>query len=194
VRGEHGRLARRDLPERGQPARRGRAGRLGSGAGAGCLAAHLVAAGHRAHVAEQRRIDDPGQLGAGMARPGVEQGRQAPGLTQIAGQVVAGQGGGAHFLLRLADERPEPGDLQRAGQVRHPGSGPEREQRLVGEITLPARSCSWAVTPYTPKLVMPWVSAWNDAVHESVAPGLRLAETKNGFPAAIRSLATPRDT
>src|SRR5215470_7802936 len=54
------------------------------------------------------------------------------------------------------------------------------------EITLPERSCSWAVTPYTPKLVMPWVPARNDAVQEAVAPGARLAETKNGFPAGTR--------
>src|SRR6266568_3931344 len=62
------------------------------------------------------------------------------------------------------------------------------------ETTLPERSCSRAVTPYTPKLVIPWVPAWNDAVHEAVVPGARLAETKNGFPAGIRSLAAPRDT
>src|SRR2546421_6411781 len=62
------------------------------------------------------------------------------------------------------------------------------------EITLPARSCSWAVIPYTPKLVSPWVPAWNDAVHGALVPGGRLAETENEFPAGIRSLATPRDT
>ena len=62
------------------------------------------------------------------------------------------------------------------------------------EIMSPETSCSWAVTPYTPKLVIPWVSARNDADHEAVAPGATPAETKKGSPAGIRSLATPRDT
>ena len=61
------------------------------------------------------------------------------------------------------------------------------------EITPPERSCNWAVTAYTPKLLIPWVLARNEAVQEAVAPGATLAEMRNGSPAGIRSLTTPRD-
>jgi len=61
------------------------------------------------------------------------------------------------------------------------------------EITPPDRSCNWAVTAYTPKLLMPWVLARNEAVQEAAAPGARLWEMGSGSPAGIRSLTTPRD-
>jgi len=61
------------------------------------------------------------------------------------------------------------------------------------EITLPDRSCNWAVTAYTPKLLIPWVPARNEAVQEAVAPGATLRGMTNGSPAGIRSLTTPRD-
>src|SRR5258708_24966263 len=61
------------------------------------------------------------------------------------------------------------------------------------EMGSPERSCSWAVTGYTPKLLIPWVLTWNEAVQEAVRPGARLAEKGNGSPAGASPGASPRD-
>src|SRR5919204_6047181 len=58
----------------------------------------------------------------------------------------------------------------------------------------PDRSCSWAVTGYTPKLLIPSVLTWNEAVQEALAPGPRLTGSTSGFPAGCSPVATPRDT
>ena len=69
------------------------------------LAAHVIGVGHGGDVAEQRRVDDPGRVGIGVAGPGGQQGGQAAARVQARGQVVTGQGG-AHLVVRLVDERP----------------------------------------------------------------------------------------
>ena len=91
---------------------------------------HLVGLGHRVRVAEQSRVDQPGQVRARMRLPGSEQGRQPAAGREAGGQVVAGQRG-ADLMVRLVDERPDPGDVQRAGQAGRLRPGPEREQCLV---------------------------------------------------------------
>src|SRR5437588_386468 len=74
------------------------------------LAAHLMAGGHGGHVAEQGRVDHPGQAGVLMAGSRIEQGGQAAVGAQARRQAVVGQRG-ARLVVRLVDERPEPGDL-----------------------------------------------------------------------------------
>src|SRR5438132_9878037 len=61
------------------------------------------------------------------------------------------------------------------------------------EMGSPERSCSWAVTGYTPKVLIPWVLTWNEAVQEAVRPGATLAGKRNGSPAGASPGASPRD-
>src|SRR6266571_1744043 len=49
-----------------------------------------------------------------------------------------------------------------------------------------ATPCSWAVTGYTPNVLIPSALTWNEALQETVAPGATLVATMNGSPAGVR--------
>jgi hypothetical protein len=91
-------------------------------------------------AAEQRRVDEPGQVGVGVCLPGRKQRGQPPAGAQAGGQVVVGQRGArldaaqgaAHLLVRLIDERPDPGDAQRLRSARPVRPRPVGQQRLRG--------------------------------------------------------------
>ena len=117
-----------------------------------------------------------------MARPGGEQGRQPAARAQAGGQVVVGQRG-AHLVVRLVDQGPDPGDVQRAGQARRLLPGPERQQRLVRGQHAAVRSAAGR-SPGRRRTGSCPGATWNEACHGAVAPGLRLAARTNGSPAA----------
>src|SRR3974390_766066 len=86
-------------------------GSLGGARAAGPVA-RWVRAGHRLVIAEQGRVDDPGQAGAWMRLPGREQGRQAAARPQAGRQVVVRQPR-AHLVGRLGEGGDHAAHVQR---------------------------------------------------------------------------------
>jgi len=59
------------------------------------------------------------------------------------------------------------------------------------ESTSPDRSCSCAVTGYTPNTLIPAVLTPNEVLHATVPPGGTRAEMRNGCPTASKPEAMP---